>query len=554
MSSPLSRFIQPTALLLLSAVAACAAPEDGAPYLEGQSLALEQVELRAQLAVSSRWSGGYCANVTLRNGSQRTVSGWSVDIDLAGARLGESWSTEATVANGILTASARPDMAVLTPGQQRTFGFCAQELAGRTQPTVIEALGSDLADAPEGAEVQLTLTSEWSNGYCADVAIRNASPARTWTWAATVDPNGTLTSAWSATSEVEGELVTFLPLSWNAVLEPGATAHFGFCAQTTGGQRPVLVTRDPTPVHRLTAAVYMPRRISTCFIGDPCNPETDTCMGLRNDDQELVEAFTTASFAGVRTTSPARASAAKEVCLELVTSAAQEAATLAHLAQFRANVNKWSHGAIELTLDIIPFDHLDLDQSRDAGGLWIAPANLAGSALPELSSAPDYHMVIAPVRDPSNGLHPDLGGCGNSRGFFLGLAGAGYSWLPLTEQAYGYQCADQTIIMREWLQQVHHSYHWLSGFTDPYGWEIPMPMCGAPDPDPHSWFPNANQCNVDPDFTRCGLNDCQLHKDEMNEHVLSEHFDPEVKYYANHCKNGLQDWGESGVDTGADCL
>lgn len=545
--------IQSSAVSLLFALAACGAPPDPGPGLGSQSLALGAVELDARLAVTSRWSGGYCANVTLQNPSSRTVSGWSVDLDLDGSRLGSAWSAEATVEEGVLHASARADNAVLAPGQQRSFGFCADEPAGRSEPAVLEASGADLADAPAGTDVELRLTSEWGSGYCAEIRVHNPGPARTWTWAVKVDPNGTLSSAWSSATELDGELVTFRPLAWNSVLEPGATAYLGFCAQAAAGQRPVLVEEQDEPVHALRVAVYLPRRISTCFIGEPCAPGSDSCIGLRNDANELAETFTLESFAAVKTTSPARAGAAKEVCLELVASAAEEAATLAGLEQFRANVAEWSRGTLDLTLDVIPFDHIDIGQSRlNGGGLWIAPEDLAELALPELGAAPDFNLVIAPVRDPVRGLHHDLGGCANTHGSDRGLAGAGFSWIPMTGAAIGFECADETSFTHEWLHQVHWSYHTLSGFADPYG--RTLPMCGGSELDPRAWFPDTHQCNEDPDFEGCGRNDCHVTRALVNEHVISEHFDPRVEFVANHCKNGLQDFGETGVDTGGACL
>jgi hypothetical protein len=297
-------------------------------------------------------------------------------------------------------------------------------------------------------------------------------------------------------------------------------------------------------------AVFLPSRIATCFIGDPCAPGTDGCIGLRNDQGELVEGFTFDSMAAVRTSSPARETAAKEVCVEMVTTPAERDEILFEIQTFRDNVQRWSRGDVVLELRLIEFERLDMDESRWDAGVWIGPWDLTDFALPRLDFVPDFNLVVPPIRDPVLGLHHDLGGCGGAFGADLGILGAGWNWVPKTATSFGFECANQLVFVHEWLHQVEFAWYFMSGFTDLYGGALPA--CGAGDPDARRWFPNVHQCAEDPDFPSCGTNECP-DGDAWHEHILSMHWDPVVRFVANHCKDGFQDFDETDVDVGPTC-
>ncbi len=299
----------------------------------------------------------------------------------------------------------------------------------------------------------------------------------------------------------------------------------------------------------LKVAVYVPEVIDSCFIGDPCTG--DNCVGLRNDDNVLTEAFTDGSFRSVRTDDPAVSSALKSICLNMSLDGTALDEIDRELSNYHARVAEWSHGNIQLDLRKIRIPHANLNESRWGIGVWIGPWDLSEVATPQLDFVPDFNLVIPPIRDPMRQLHHDLGGCGGTYGADLGLAGAGWSWVPKTRASFWFECAEQPVFTHEWLHQVHWAYQSISGFADRYGWSLPA--CGLGDLDRHTWFPDSHQCNEDPDFERCGLDDCGGN-DLVNAHILGVHWDPALDFIANHCKDGVQDYGETGVDAGGPCL
>jgi hypothetical protein len=98
---------------------------------------------------------------------------------------------------------------------------------------------------------------------------------------------------------------------------------------------------------------------------------------------------------------------------------------------------------------------------------------------------------------------------------------------------------------------MHWAVHNLSGFNDLYAGSFPA--CGAGASNPELWFPDSHDCNDDPDYAACGTGFCG-DNDTVNSHILQEHWGPNRVLIANHCKDGVQNWGETGVDVGGSCL
>ncbi|XYH96359.1 cellulose binding domain-containing protein [Sorangium sp. So ce1128] len=112
---------------------------------------------------------------------------------------------------------------------------------GNTGDEQSDALRSGLS-SPDGTfEAELTLPSQWGNGYCASVTIKNTSASRTTGWGVVIGLNGsTLNNAWNVrVTPSEGQF-TAIDEGYNGTLEPGASTMWGFCGSGTG--RPALVS------------------------------------------------------------------------------------------------------------------------------------------------------------------------------------------------------------------------------------------------------------------------------------------------------------------------
>jgi endoglucanase len=75
----------------------------------------------------------------------------------------------------------------------------------------------------------LTISADWGAGYCGNVLVTNKTTTQVeWTTAFNVP--GIIKSFWSAVYTKTGDTVTASGLDWNKILNPGAYASFGFCA------------------------------------------------------------------------------------------------------------------------------------------------------------------------------------------------------------------------------------------------------------------------------------------------------------------------------------
>ncbi|MBM3665576.1 MAG: hypothetical protein FJW92_07275, partial [Actinobacteria bacterium] len=118
------------------------------------------------------------------------------------------------------------------------FYSCSDVVMGQDGTAPGPAPQPDPAPAPAPAPANLrvtgTIASDWGGGYCRDVVVRNEGTAAV-AWTVPVDVDGRITSLWNGragggaitgTIRVGGEY-------WNAVLEGGQEATFGYCANRT---------------------------------------------------------------------------------------------------------------------------------------------------------------------------------------------------------------------------------------------------------------------------------------------------------------------------------
>ncbi len=96
----------------------------------------------------------------------------------------------------------------------------------------------------------LNITSQWGNGYCAEVTVQNVAATPISTWSVSADLNGTDPyTEWSATFSRTDSSYTATPASWNAHLDPGAMTVFGFCgASDNPGTLPFITGVGGEPI------------------------------------------------------------------------------------------------------------------------------------------------------------------------------------------------------------------------------------------------------------------------------------------------------------------
>ena len=80
-------------------------------------------------------------------------------------------------------------------------------------------------------------SSDGETGYCADVTLTNNTDQEVTYWQVVLNTNDSeITDLWNGTFVEDGSIYTVTPATWNAVIAPGETQSFGFCASKTGDE------------------------------------------------------------------------------------------------------------------------------------------------------------------------------------------------------------------------------------------------------------------------------------------------------------------------------
>ncbi len=99
-------------------------------------------------SVPSAWSGGFTANVSVKNTGTSAVNAWQLVWDLpAGQGITQAWSADVTVAAGTATAKGASWNQNLQPGQTVSFGFNGSAQGTPTNPTAFTLNGASCATA-----------------------------------------------------------------------------------------------------------------------------------------------------------------------------------------------------------------------------------------------------------------------------------------------------------------------------------------------------------------------------------------------------------------------
>jgi endoglucanase len=131
----------------------------------------------------------------------------------------------------------------LTPSTAYTYTVKAFDAAGNLSPASAAVTATTQSSgASFGCTVSYAVTTQWNNGFIANVTITNTgtTPTRgwqvTWTWPG----DQQVVSVWNAVESHTGQQEKFTSTSSDAIIPPGASTSFGFQGSYSGS--------NPAPV------------------------------------------------------------------------------------------------------------------------------------------------------------------------------------------------------------------------------------------------------------------------------------------------------------------
>lgn len=93
----------------------------------------------------------------------------------------------------------------------------------------LEELPEDDVDYSGAVVLELIEVDAWGDGYCADATVTNAGDEAV-EWEVRTTLSAEISSLWNAEAWQEGDETVFVGVSWSAILAPGESTSFGFCA------------------------------------------------------------------------------------------------------------------------------------------------------------------------------------------------------------------------------------------------------------------------------------------------------------------------------------
>jgi hypothetical protein len=259
------------------------------------------------------------------------------------------------------------------------------------------------------------------------------------------------------------------------------------------------------------------------------------------------------------------------VCVDIALNEGEIQDIIDDMELVRKMAYEWTGGALDLDMEYTVLS--GLFTGFTAPDFVIGPFEIDDELLNEhVSTDTDFVYVVSGVHDRVQGKQLAYW-CGSSYGE-LSIHGSGYSYIQYNEICNSVTISDEKIyepLIHEWVHNLDWAVYNLNNVADLYqfvgpdwgNWEhASWTACGEGSSDPLDWFPSVDLCEWDPDWMDCNniasAGAC-VHAGEVNgniswyEHVLSAHFPRTIQFVGNICRDGKQDFGESGVDSGGPC-
>ena len=125
----------------------CVAPDQADEEVALGGSALTSA-MSGSVVVSSDWTGGYCANVTVTNSGSSAVTAWTAVIQLNQSTMSSIWSATGTQSGTLLTTVGVDFNSALAAGASTTFGFCANATGTSYHPTTVTVTGTSGGGTP----------------------------------------------------------------------------------------------------------------------------------------------------------------------------------------------------------------------------------------------------------------------------------------------------------------------------------------------------------------------------------------------------------------------
>ncbi len=336
----------------------------------------------------------------------------------------------------------------------------------------------------------------------------------------------------------------------------------------------------PTPeaevVHStLKFQVFILETLTTCLVGNEFASGT-VCAGTACGDcdcswEQHDPRAPQVGVAPEHIDDPEYAGYEFKVCVDVSLTRQEIADIIADMELVREQATVWTGGALDLKMVYTVLSHTHTGFT--APEFVIGPFEIDDELLNDyVDTDTDLVYVVSGVSDRERGLQLSYW-CGGAYGE-LSIHGASYAYIQYNhEVCNSVMIAGESVyepLMHEWIHSLDWMLYYVNQVPDLYqeaspdwqAWDhASWPACREGSPDPLDWFPSIDFCEWDPDWIDCNSTRASIgcQSGEVDgaiswyEHVLSTHFPRNLELIGNFCRDGRQDFGESGVDSGWPC-
>lgn len=335
---------------------------------------------------------------------------------------------------------------------------------------------------------------------------------------------------------------------------------------------PATITYHSTPRFH----VFIIDSLTTCLVGNEF-ASGNVCAGTVCGDcnctwEEHDPPSPQRGIPPERVNDPQNALYEHKVCLEITLTDQEIQDIINDMELIRDLAYGWSGGALDLQMEytILPLVHTGFT----APDFVIGPYEIDDELLNDyVTIDTDFIYVVSGVYDQAQGLKLAYW-CGSSYGEYS-IHGASYAYIQYNHDVCNsVTIAGETIyepLIHEWIHNLDWALYYVNNVPDLYqnagpdwaSWNhASWPACETGSSNPLDWFPSIDFCEWDPDWLDCNnvasAGVC-LHAGEVDgniswyEHVISSHTPRGIQFNGNFCRDGRQDFTETGVDSGWPC-
>jgi hypothetical protein len=345
---------------------------------------------------------------------------------------------------------------------------------------------------------------------------------------------------------------------------------------TSTPQTPVTITLHPQLNPSIAHfQVFILSPVTTCIVGNEFY-SGNVCRGEKCGDCNCaIEDFDPPSpitgIAPEHIDDPAYAGYKYRECFEITLTETEITDIKRDMEVTRDAAFDWSGGSLWLDLEFQVISHTYL--GFVAPDFVFGPFEVDDELLnPYVSTETDFVYVVTGGQDHVRNVQL-AGWCGSAYGE-LSIHGAGYSYIQYQPGCNSVTIDGESVyepLIHEWVHNLDWALYNIDQIPDLYQFDGPdwttwdhasWPACGTGDANPLAWFPSIDFCEWDPDWMDCNniasAGIC-AHAGEVDglpswyEHVISVHYPRDIVFNGNFCTDGVQDWSETGVDSGWPC-